>query len=47
MLIEAELVLQDAARQPKTIRWAKSGHILPPEDTRAAMDWLAEQMGRK
>ena len=40
----AAKALQDAAREPKTILWVTSGHILPVEERKKAVDWLAQQL---
>jgi dienelactone hydrolase len=42
---EAAKRLIEAAKEPKTVVWVESGHILPADDVRKGLTWLAGKLG--
>lgn len=42
---ESAELLHHAAREPKEIRWAECGHVLPEAEARYGVDWLIARLG--
>ena len=43
----ASKLLLSAAKEPKTIVWVKSGHVLPPDERQKPVAWLTSQPNRQ